>query len=207
MTIALCLSCGNTKRGALCPCSSCGAASTRRHEIDILFSDHQMSVTTLAELGGIIKRLAAQSDDSDARFWAFMAYVSQQPVEAISVDPPAELQPRVAAILRDAMLPIVELDMTPGTRGDLGHAVDIPRALFAAYTQQHDCTKPHSIELRVDDGRTLRGMLVDDNGTPKVATRVESVPRPEQFVAMRKAPGFLLGWLVRPRWVDCDSSG
>jgi len=202
MTIALCLSCGNTKRGALCPCSSCGKASTGHDEIDVLFSDHQMSVTTLAELGGIIQRLAGQSDDADARFWAFAAYVSQQPAEILSVDPPPELAPRVAAILRDADLPIVDIDMTPGASEHLGHMVDVPRELFEAYARHYAVTKSQAIELRVDDGRTLRGMLVDDAGTPKVATRVESVPRPAQFVAIRKAPGFLVGWLVRRPWIE-----
>jgi hypothetical protein len=81
MTTALCFNCGETKFGAWCPCGKCGVDTCGNRELDILFSDHRMTVTTLEKFGGLIRQLARVTSDPGVRFWAFISYVSQHPSE------------------------------------------------------------------------------------------------------------------------------
>ena len=57
MTWALCLTCGDVKFGAICPCPNCGVSSTGNMQLDIAFSDHHLSRRTLDELGAVVAEI------------------------------------------------------------------------------------------------------------------------------------------------------
>lgn len=113
MTIALCLNCGSTKFGALCPCPSCQAGSTGDFGLDIAFSDHHLSQSTLEQLGAVIKAIATRTDDEELRFWSFIHYVSRNHPRILSVQLKPEAQERVEAILSGMSLPRVEIRPPP----------------------------------------------------------------------------------------------
>ena len=109
MTWALCLSCGEVKWGALCPCQKCGVASSGDTSLDIAFSDHHYSKRTLVQFGAVIAAINAVSDDDDVAGWAFIRYVSDNHPEILSADTPPEIQGEVERVLNAADLPPVQV--------------------------------------------------------------------------------------------------
>ena len=109
MTTALCLTCGDTKFGALCPCPSCNADSTGDHNLDIAFSDHRIPVADLKKLGKVIESINAQTDDKDIRFWTFISYISKNHDNILSADTPDEIQTSVSDLLSKLDLPTFEI--------------------------------------------------------------------------------------------------
>jgi hypothetical protein len=72
MTLALCLNCGVTKFGAVCPCPQCKFSTTGDFNLDITFSDHRFSKTTLQAFGAVIASIHRVCDDGQLRFWTFI---------------------------------------------------------------------------------------------------------------------------------------
>lgn len=109
MTQALCLRCGESKFGALCPCHTCGDGPTGNVELDIAFSDHHMPVETIREFGQVIRAIRLVSDDEALNFWSFVAFVSASHPEILRVDLDPETERRTADVLTKASLPSVTL--------------------------------------------------------------------------------------------------
>lgn len=109
MTWALCLSCGEVKWGALCPCEKCGVASSGDMNVDIAFSDHHYSKRTLVQFGAVVAAINAVSDDDDVAAWAFIRYVSDNHPGILSADTPSEIQGEVERVLNNADLPPVQV--------------------------------------------------------------------------------------------------
>jgi len=107
MTWALCLNCGETKFGAICPCPSCQTASTGDMALDIAFSDHRMTVETIKELGEVVRAIQRVCDDDELRFWAFIAFVSTNFPEILHVDLKPEAAERCGDVLALAEPPRV----------------------------------------------------------------------------------------------------
>jgi hypothetical protein len=107
MTQALCLNCGETKFGAICPCPECGVASTGDMSLDIAFSDHHMVVETIAEFGRVVRAIRMVCDDDELRFWSFISFVSSGHPEILSVELAPEWQDRCADVLARASPPRV----------------------------------------------------------------------------------------------------
>jgi hypothetical protein len=99
------LNCGFTKWGAFCPCSACHAGSTGDFKIDIAFSEHHLSRSTLEQLGVVIKAIAGRTDEQELRFWSFIEYVSRNHPEILSVELKAEVRERVEAVLSGLEVP------------------------------------------------------------------------------------------------------
>ncbi len=109
MTLALCFSCGATKFGALCPCSSCEAASTGNVGLDIAFSDHRLAPATLKEFGAVVRAIAAVCDDDGLRLRSFLYLVSTRYPEILRIELSADKAARCAAVLEEAAPPAVTL--------------------------------------------------------------------------------------------------
>ena len=60
-------------------------ASTGDMQLDIAFSDHHVSVTTLKGLGQVIQSIREISDDEQSRFWAFIHYVAKRHPDLLGV--------------------------------------------------------------------------------------------------------------------------
>jgi hypothetical protein len=122
MTVALCLSCGDTKWGALCPCASCGVASSGDAELDIAFSDHVLEASTLAELGACVRAITAEAEDrgesAQQRFWCFILYVSLEHSDLLSVEIAPEHYDSVRDLYLRVRFPAVEL-VRRGSAGGL----------------------------------------------------------------------------------------
>lgn len=115
MTMALCLNCGDIKFGALCPCPKCQAASTGNMQLDIAFSDHRYDVSTLRQLGGVIKEIRAHCGERSTCFWTFIQYVSQNHPEILRVEIRPEAQPAIEALMAQCTFP--EVVVKPGRSG------------------------------------------------------------------------------------------
>ena len=109
MTIALCLNCGDTKFGAICPCPKCKVGSTGDIQLDILFSDHNFTVSTLENLGTVIKEIHLHCDNPDKCLWAFIHYISQKHPEILRVDLEPEAKQELQIVLDDCYLPVVRI--------------------------------------------------------------------------------------------------
>lgn len=107
MTWALCLNCGETKFGALCPCPACQAGSTGDIALDIAFSDHHMSVETIREFGAVIRAIGLACDDDQLRFWSFIDFVSTHHPEILRVELAPDEAARCAEVLARAHPPPV----------------------------------------------------------------------------------------------------
>lgn len=113
MTMALCLNCGESKFGAICPCTKCGAGSTGDMSLDIAFSDHNLSAKTMGDFGEVIRALATRSHEPPVRFWAFIKFISDNHPSILRATPPPEFIERVERILALGPLPIVTLQASP----------------------------------------------------------------------------------------------
>jgi hypothetical protein len=127
MTWALCLNCGETKFGAICPCPSCQVASTGDMSLDIAFSDHNMAVETLKEFGAVVRAIRRVCEEDELRFWSFMSFVSTYHAEILNVELDPEVAGRCAEVLARANPPPVvvrESSMTRFMRENEGKADD-----------------------------------------------------------------------------------
>jgi hypothetical protein len=117
MTLALCLTCGSRKHGALNPCTHCGAAATGDHNLDRAFSDHYMASATIVDFGQVIQQIRAASDDPLLCFWTFMHYIASHYPEMLSAPVPENLVDTVVALFDRLNLPIVAV--LPGIRSGI----------------------------------------------------------------------------------------
>jgi hypothetical protein len=113
VTIALCLKCGSTKWGALCPCPTCQAGASGYFNLDIAFSDHRLSRATLEQFGAVIKAIADRTDHQDLRFWSFIEYVSRNHPDILSVALEPDVRERVEAVLLGLEVPPIEVRQPP----------------------------------------------------------------------------------------------
>lgn len=107
MTWALCLNCGDTKFGALCPCPACQAGSTGDVNLDIAFSDHYMAVETIKEFGEVVRAIRRVCDEDQLRFWSFIAFISSHHPEILNVELTPDAAGRCAEVLERAKPPPV----------------------------------------------------------------------------------------------------
>ena len=116
MTWALCINCGETKFGAICPCPECGVASTGNMNLDIAFSDHRLSRETLAAFGEVVRAIRRVCDDDPTRFWSFVYYISTNHPDILTVNLPAEQQSLCASVLTRAGPPPVAVEESERAR-------------------------------------------------------------------------------------------
>ena len=114
MTWALCFSCGHIKHGAICPCPKCAIRSTGDTEIDILFSDHFMALSTLKQFGQVVNIINKHTDNNEERFWTFLYYISETHSDILKVDLPAPIAPQIQRLYPELEFPPVEV--LPGIR-------------------------------------------------------------------------------------------
>lgn len=110
MTMALCFHCGSTKFGAICPCPQCEVNSTGNMHLDITFSDHHLSVSTLEAFGEVIRALRTACEDDELRFWSFIRYVSVHHPDILGVKLDSNEQERCDALLARANVPPVRIE-------------------------------------------------------------------------------------------------
>lgn len=171
--------------------------------MDIAFSDHRIPVANLEQLGNVIRTINSASDDSDVRFWAFISYVSRNHEEFLSATPPPELQDRVDHILSSIDLPAVELKLKelPADDGPPTKTIELPKPLFDRYSTKNNFFAIASVQVRDHNGTIYPATLLDDNG-PLLICPEDCPLTSDNIAAIRKAPGCLLGWLVKPKWIE-----
>jgi hypothetical protein len=109
MTRALCFNCGDIKFGAICPCPKCGVGSSGDVNLDIAFSDHRISKTSLEQLGKVIGYIRERTADDELRFWAFIRYVAIHHTSVLDVTLEPELESRCDELLARGSLPDVRI--------------------------------------------------------------------------------------------------
>jgi hypothetical protein len=107
MTVALCFNCGSTKFGAFIPCSECRSSATGNPNLDIAFSDHELTEETIEAFGSVIKAIHRACDDAELCFWSFIRYVSEHHPDILKVHQTAEVQAKLDEILTRAAPPEV----------------------------------------------------------------------------------------------------
>ncbi len=110
MTAALCINCGHIKFGAFNPCPNCQTSSTGNLDLDIAFSDHQLSQKALESLGLVIQRIREICDDDQVRFWTFLYYISKNHPSILSLQ---EVEPKMknTAIELLSRIELPQIDM------------------------------------------------------------------------------------------------
>ncbi len=78
--------------------------------IDIGFSDHYYTVTTLEQFGSVIKEINSHCDDDYIRNWTFIYYISQNHPNILRVEMKAEMEVEVEAIIAKCTLPSVVIE-------------------------------------------------------------------------------------------------
>lgn len=206
MTTALCLQCGDTKFGALCPCQSCDAQASGDPNLDIAFSDHRMPVENLQQFGHVIRAINDACDDPAVRFWTFISYVSKHHDELLYATPPPELLEQVNQVLTSAELPIVDLKLKeiPPDDGPPVVSIPIPRSMFDRYSAAFDFDTIASVQVRDRNGNIHAATLMDAQ-EPFVVCLEDSSLTVDSIAAIRKAPGCLFGWLLKPKWIEYET--
>ncbi len=122
MTLALCFNCGAIKVGALNPCQKCMVGSTSNPDLDIAFSDHRLSKSTLEDFGSVIRQIKEVCSDDQTRFWTFISYVSENYPAILTCDVKPEMATQVRQVLTGVQLPQIAIqevgkahDRTPST--------------------------------------------------------------------------------------------
>jgi len=110
MTWALCFQCGATKFGAICPCPECSVATTGDMNLDIAFSDHNMSKKTLEQFGEVVRAIHRVCDDDQLCFWTFIHFISTRHSNILGVDMPPDRSAHCARILEKANPPAVVVE-------------------------------------------------------------------------------------------------
>jgi hypothetical protein len=113
MTWALCFHCGEVKFGAICPCPKCQVPSTGDMNLDIAFSDHNMTKATLEDFGKVVAAIHAKSDDPELCFWTFIRYISMNHSSILGVELKPDLAEKCDALLASLSLPDVKLTPSP----------------------------------------------------------------------------------------------
>lgn len=108
MTCSLCFTCAHVKwDGIFVPCSNCGGTGTGFCELDMLFSDHHLSVSTLEGFGSVLRSIHRVVENPEVRLWAFMYHVSRHHPSLLRFDVPPSQEERFAAMLERAEPPVV----------------------------------------------------------------------------------------------------
>lgn len=105
MTWALCLNCGETKFGAICPCTRCNVSSSGDMNLDIAFSDHRIAKESLEDLGQVIAAIHSVSTDDDLCFWTFIRYISIHHNEILGVNLAPDVQAACDGLLDQINVP------------------------------------------------------------------------------------------------------
>lgn len=138
MTIALCLNCGETKFGALCPCLKCGAPATGHMKVDIAFSSNYLRSEALDQLGAVVVALRAASEDSDLRLAALLHYASENYPNILHIEFKPEALSEINDLLDRAQLPPLP---PPSARE--------PRRKRWALPEQHELERDDSDQSKV----------------------------------------------------------
>ncbi|HBJ38783.1 MAG TPA: hypothetical protein DDZ51_29350 [Planctomycetaceae bacterium] len=109
MTWALCFNCGEVKFGAICPCPKCEVASTGDMNLDIAFSDHNMTKATLENFGKVVETIQSSSSDKELCFWTFIRYISTNHPSILGVELKPELATKCDSLLSQIELPAVAM--------------------------------------------------------------------------------------------------
>ncbi|HEX8915108.1 MAG TPA: hypothetical protein VF796_22345 [Humisphaera sp.] len=210
MTLALCLNCGRTKFGALCPCTECGAGSTGNAGLDIAFSDHLMHARSIEAFGRVVRAIRAATDDPDVAAWAFIAYVSRDHPTVLTAEPPPDVAPAVAELLGRVVLPPVELVPVrrPGRDAGPSFSVTLPPDLLRAFETAHGFDQLALVELLLRDGskRTACVLPAAGGGGHTASGPGPADLQPDDVVGIRPARG-CLPVLGRRPWVRRPSPG
>jgi hypothetical protein len=91
----------------------CQAVSTGDFNLDIAFSDHRLSRSTLEQLGAVIKAIARRTDDQELRFWSFIHYVSSNHPSILSVTLQPDACEQVESVLSGLSVEPVEVRPPP----------------------------------------------------------------------------------------------
>ncbi|HUG68218.1 MAG TPA: hypothetical protein VMM76_10730 [Pirellulaceae bacterium] len=161
-------------------------------------------MATLKRFGELIQQLNTRCDDPDVRFWAFVSYISDHPAQLLTASPPPELADRVANLLADANLPIIAADLKPlpEETGPPQKTIAVPDRLLQAYLKDNEFFAIDSVQVRRKDGEILNGALIESDGVPQFMFGGDIEMISDDIVAIRKAPGCLIGWLVKPQWIE-----
>ncbi|MEZ6111515.1 MAG: hypothetical protein R3C99_10905 [Pirellulaceae bacterium] len=79
--------------------------------LDIAFSDHNMTKETLEGFGKVVAAIHAKSDDAELCFWTFIRYVSINHSSILGVDLNPEIAQTCDTLLSQISLP--EVTLTP----------------------------------------------------------------------------------------------
>jgi hypothetical protein len=91
----------------------CGGGPTENIQLDIAFTDHNMSQASLEAFGQVIQAINVVCDDPSARFWAFIYYVSSEHPSILTVELGEEWTEWCSMLFDKLKLPNVKVEPSP----------------------------------------------------------------------------------------------
>jgi len=162
-----------------------------------------MTVESLERLGSVIQAIRQHTAEESVVFWTFISYMSAHPSDLLQAEPPEELAASVAKLQESIELPIVDLELKEmEDRGPPMNTVDTPPRLFKAYTSKYEFVAIASVQVRDQMGTVAKAILMEGDEGPILAIPQDSDIMTDKLTAIRKTPGCLTGWLLRPPWLS-----
>jgi hypothetical protein len=211
MTLALCFTCGETKFGAICPCTKCGVPSTGDMSLDIAFSDHNMSVKTLEDYGNVVRELNRRTQEPAVRFWTFIKFVSDSPDAILHAEPPAELRERIEHVLSLGPLPEVKVEKSPQflhqqNEKERTFEIALPPEMAARVAQAFhpgEFGGVWTVDVELTDGQILSGFRIGIFEGAAFLSKHDKKNEftPDQLKAVRQPFSVLHPFRARP-WIN-----
>jgi hypothetical protein len=92
--------------------SQCKFSTTGDFNLDITFSDHRFSKTTLQAFGAVIASIHRVCDDGQLRFWTFIYYVSTRRPDVLGANMPDERKKCCEAVVERANPPPAAIEQS-----------------------------------------------------------------------------------------------
>jgi len=192
MTKALCLNCGHTKFGAITPCPECNVASTGDMNLDVTFSEHRISISTISELGKVIQDIRRVCKNDKLRFKSFIRYVSLNHPSILSLEQPPDERAECDDVLDKAIFVASQFNSND------------PRAIFAAHN--YDEGKTLYMEIIYNRHKRMKEDILDQSLHESIeeSSTTQSDPLQEKLFDDRQQQPKQRPWWRFWDWRSCN---
>ena len=121
----------------------------------------------------------------------------------MTAEPAPEIKVQVDRVLASIDVPSFELNLKEVSEDDGPpvKTIKLSQALFEKFARESNFYAIASVQVRDLNHRVYSATLMDDEG-PVLVCREDCPLSDSEVVAIRKAPGWLLGWLIKPKWIE-----
>jgi hypothetical protein len=110
----------------------------------------------------------------------------------------------VQHVFAEAQLPMIDAELKPPPEdtGPPKKTIPFPESLFQRFTTATHFLGIEAVQVRQRDGCVINGALMALDGPPQLLINADIEIAPDEIVAVRSMPGCLVGWLIKPKWIE-----